>query len=69
MTYKDAVKEFKDIYIGLYINQVDYWTAQQAWAEYTDSLCKAGQITEKQWETWLTPFPYGKPLRKPRLVY
>jgi hypothetical protein len=69
MTYRNAVREFKRMYVGLYINQVDYWTAQQAWAEYTDSLCKSGQITEKQYMNWTTPFPYGKPLPKPRLVY
>lgn len=68
MTYKDAAREFKQIYIGLYINQTDYWTAQQAWAYYTDDLCKSGQITQKQFDTWSTPFPYGKHLKKPRVI-
>lgn len=69
MTYKDAVREFKRQNIDLYINQVDYWRAWEAWDAYIDGLCKDGQITEKQWGTWLTPFPYGERLKKPRLVY
>lgn len=68
MKYRDAVKEFKRLYIGLYIDEVDYWTAQQAWAFWVDDLCKEGVITQRQFNNWLTPFPYGKPLRKPRIV-
>lgn len=69
MQYKDAVKEFKEQYVDLYKKEVDYWTAQLAWAGFVDYLCKDGQITQKQFDTWETPFPYGKHLRKPRLVY
>ena len=57
MTYKDAVKEFKQ---NLRNGEYDYWTVQEMWAEYTDSMCKAGEITQKQWSTWATPFEYGK---------
>lgn len=63
MTYDQAVKNFKRIYIHLYIKRVDYWTGQLAWATYVDELCKDGQITQKQYDTWATPFPYGKPLK------
>ncbi len=63
MTYRQAVADFERIYIHLYINRVDYWTADLAWADYTDSLCKGGEITQKQWETWSRPFPYAKPLK------
>lgn len=63
MTYRDAVREFKEAYRDLYDNAVDYWTAQQAWAMFTDGLCKDGIITEKQWNNWETPFPYGKHLK------
>lgn len=69
MTYREAVKQFKQQYIQLWENEVDYWTAQLAWSEYTDSLCKAGIITQKQWDNWGNPFPYGKRLKKPKLVY
>ena len=68
MTYREAVREFKREYIGLWINEVDYWTAQLAWSEYTDYLCKANIIKQWQWERWETPFPYGKRLRKPRII-
>lgn len=69
MTYRQAVKQFKSEYIDLYKREVDYWTAQLAWAGFTDYLCKDGQITQKQWSNWSTPFPYGKHLKAPRLVY
>lgn len=39
---------------------MDYWHAQEIWASFTDGLCKDGVITQRQYETWLTPFPYGK---------
>ena len=41
-----------------------YWTyrasdkvaLREAWNNYTDSLCKDGLITERQYETWSNPF-------------
>lgn len=57
MTYKDAVRQFKQ---GLPNGEYDYLMLQQAWAFYTDGLCKDGEITNKQWNTWETPFEYGK---------
>lgn len=68
MTYQEAVKEFRYLAEELYVKQVDYWTAQLAWAGYVDSLCKEGRITERQYMTWETPFKYGKRL-KMRKVY
>lgn len=64
MRKEDAVRDFK-YYIGLrlYINRVDYLTAQEAWSAYVDGLCKDGKITQHQYDTWSTPFPYGKRLR------
>jgi len=64
MTKHEAVREFKTLYSSLYEKGADYWTAQLAWSEYTDMLCKEKRITAKQWSNWTTPFPYGKPLRK-----
>lgn len=63
MTYRDAVREFKRSHRYLWEMGADYWTAQLEWAIYTDNLCKEGLITEKQWNTWQTPFTYGKPLK------
>ena len=57
MTYKDAVREFKQ---ALPNGEYDYWTLQFEWSTYTDGLCKAGEITQKQWSTWATPFEEGK---------
>lgn len=62
MTYKQAVKQFREEYHYLYETQVDYWTGQQAWAGFVDYLNKDGQITDKQVFSWPTPFPYGKRL-------
>lgn len=63
MKYENAVREFKTIYLHLYLKKVDYWTAEEAWAGYKDRLCKNGEITQKQYEIWQTPFPYGKNLK------
>lgn len=62
MTKAQAVKEFKWQFYQLYVDRVDYWAAQEQWAAYTDALCKNGTITQHQWDTWSTPFPYGKHL-------
>lgn len=58
MRYADAVKTFKKEYLnpGVY----DYWTVEEMWSSYTDYLCKSGQITNRQFSTWSTPFEYGK---------
>ena len=68
MTYREAVKIFRETYSDLYEEGVDYWTAQECWANFTDILCKDGTITGKQYMNWETPFPYGKNL-KVRKVY
>lgn len=62
MTYRQAVKIFRETYVGLYEKEVDYWTAHEYWANFTDILCKNGDITQKQYDTWETPFPYGQRL-------
>ena len=64
MTKANAVEEFKLFYRNLFLEQVDYWRAQEAWAAYTDSLCKMGRITQNQYNNWSTPFKYGKHLSK-----
>lgn len=63
MSYEDAVNNFERIYIQCYINHWDYWAAFEAWSSYIDGLYKDGQITLNQYETWQTPFPYGKKLK------
>ena len=62
MTYRQAVKMFRETYSDLYEQGVDYWTAHECWANFTDIMCKNGDITQKQYDTWETPFPYGQRL-------
>lgn len=60
MTKAQAWREFKRIHAkGIF----DYWRAQLDWSYYTDILCRCGEITLKQYETWSTPFKYGKKVR------
>ena len=63
MRYEIAVRDFETIYMNLYLNKVDYWIAQEAWERYKDELCKNEEITQKEYDTWKTPFPYGKNLK------
>ena len=60
MTKEQAWKEFKQSHSK---GTFDYWAAQLDWACYTDGLCRDGKITMKQYETWATPFKYGKKVR------
>ena len=69
MTYREAVRDFKKAFSFLWEFHEDYWTAQEAWSAYTDSLCKDGQITKKQFNTWRTPFPYGIRLGVSTVMY
>ena len=53
------------------IPQGDWPARSEAWNNYTDMLCKDGQITSKQYETWahpagLTPNPKHTRPEKPR---
>ena len=57
MRYADAVRNFKR---ELKVGEYDYWTVYEMWSSYTDYLCKDGQITDKQYNSWSTPFEYGK---------
>ena len=59
MTYKDAVKEFKQ-YCMTPNQFYDYGHAFEMWSIFVDGLCKDKQITDRQWNTWRTPFRYGK---------
>ena len=34
----------------------DYYAVQLEWSCFTDTLCRNGEITLKQYSTWLTPF-------------
>lgn len=34
----------------------DHIAIREAWNNYTDTLCKAKEITRKQYDTWINPF-------------
>lgn len=57
MRYEQAVAKFKSL---LNNGEYDYWTIQLMWTEFVDDLCKSGEITQKQFDNWSTPFEYGK---------
>ena len=38
----------------------DYPARSESWSSLTDSLCKDGQITLKQYESWSSPPECGK---------
>ena len=42
----------------------DYPARSESWANYTDMLCKDGQITLKQYESWQSPRECTRPKRK-----
>ena len=51
MTFREAVRNFANFY-GPY---KDYWSMQQEWEFYKDSLCRCGSITIKQYNKWSNP--------------
>lgn len=67
MNYIQAVNIFRETYSDLYEEGADYWTAQECWANFTDVLCKNGDITQRQYDTWETPFKYGKRLSRKKV--
>jgi hypothetical protein len=60
MNKKCAFKIFKqEILKQLTYNtltgNLDKPALRQAWNDFTDMLCKSGQITQNQYDTWLGP--------------
>lgn len=58
MTKKQALKLFRELYPpeALRILSQDVVARREAWNDFTDALCKSGEITLKQYETWVNPF-------------
>jgi hypothetical protein len=54
MRKTQVVADFKESYPGI-IASDDYYLRQLTWSEYTDYLCKSGQITARQYANWATP--------------
>ena len=59
MTKHDVILEFKELFPRenfIYQKSFDTVARDEAWNNFTDSLCKDGRITMKQYETWSNPF-------------
>lgn len=60
MTKKEALSEFKELFLPIIKaqekNGVDHIMRIEAWSNYTDALCKEGQITSNQYNNWTNPF-------------
>lgn len=62
LTKKEAVKMFRDEILPSIRERcekdgrVDRLARREAWNNFTDSLCKDGQITSRQYNTWNSPF-------------
>jgi hypothetical protein len=59
MTKKKALLLFKADVLPVVVKQYgknDKPAKDQAWNDYTDSLCKAGFITVEQYNTWSHPY-------------
>ena len=54
MTKKETISSFLELYSGPYNDKV--WK-RCAWLDYTDALCKDGQISAAQYDNWTNPFP------------
>jgi len=53
LTKQQALRVFKQFYS---ISKTDSIMNRLEWSYYTDSLCKDGKITLKQYENWSNPF-------------
>ena len=56
MTKAEALKRFRDLYKTMGYRRGDDIAKRTEWNDYTDSLCKEGLITLKQYENWGQPF-------------
>ena len=56
MTKTEAVKMFRELYKRWGGRRADPIAKRTEWNDWTDSLCKDGLITLKQYENWGQPF-------------
>lgn len=60
MSKVEALRIFKEEYLPairkLEKNGVDSVMRREEWNNFTDSLCKDRQITQKQYDSWTNPF-------------
>tara|TARA_B100000287_G_C20569266_1_gene755852 strand:- start:242 stop:430 length:189 start_codon:yes stop_codon:yes gene_type:complete len=56
MTKAEALFYFKELYKMSNWSRSDSTAKREMWNNYTDSLCKNGDISLKQYENWDQPF-------------
>lgn len=57
MTKPQAVADFQETFRPVMADlRRDRVALREEWSNYTDSLCKSGLITIRQYETWTSPF-------------
>jgi len=60
LTKKDALRAFKNVLNSDYVYYAnirgDKVAMREFWNNFTDMLCKDGEITENQYNTWSNPF-------------
>ena len=54
MTKQQALYQFRNVHLGVVKGDTIYTRGN--WNNFTDYLCKSGEITTKQYETWSNPF-------------
>lgn len=64
--WKDAVEHFDEWILPLVCEQYekdgipDYVARSEAWNDWTDSLCKDGEISDWQYDNWSHPASCGR---------
>jgi len=53
LTKKEVLRMFRESFT---ISKTDSIMNRLEWSYYTDSLCKDGKITLKQYENWSNPY-------------
>ena len=61
MTKKQALENFRKVcppvtFTNEHNGRIDRFMRAETWNNFTDDLCKSGQISMKQYETWINPF-------------
>lgn len=61
MTKAQALDYFNEnfprsTFISKVTGRLDKVARSEAWNNWTDSMCKCGQITMRQYESWTNPF-------------
>ena len=57
MTKAEALRDFRQLF-KTFGKRGDAIAKREDWNNYTDSLCKEGLITLKQYENWEQPFKW-----------